>query len=82
MSVDHLLNQITEPLVCSHCYDEMVAGQTDSASLQTYTQLDVGFTERGVQIWCRRHDLNVCHIDFEGQALEADFRCLLPRKDA
>ena len=80
MSVAHLLNQITEPVVCSKCYDDMAQGLSDSASLQTYAQLDVGFTERGIQIWCRRHDLNVCHVDFEGHLLDADFRCLIARE--
>ena len=38
---------------------------TDSRTLQDYTKLDVGFTESGLQVWCRRHDTNVVHIDFE-----------------
>ena len=75
-SYDHLFNSIKDPVVCQKCYDEFTQGQTDAGSLQHYTALDVGFTDRGVQIWCRRHDLNVCHIDFAGMALDADFRCL------
>ncbi len=35
-----------------------------------------GFIERGIQIWCQRHQLNICHINFEGHKLESDFRCL------
>ena len=77
----HLLNQISEPVVCTKCYDEFSAGQTDSTSLQDYTKLDAGFTDLGLQIWCRRHDLNVCHIDFAGHRLEADFRCLEKKSD-
>ena len=75
-SVDHLLNRISEPVICQKCFDEFTQGMTDVGSLQHYTQLDVGFTDRGLQVWCRRHDLNVCHIDFAGMSLDADFRCL------
>lgn len=79
--MQHLFNQITQPVVCSKCHDEFMAGQTDSASLQDYTKLDAGFSERGLQIWCRRHELNVCHVDFAGHKLEADFRCLEKKRD-
>lgn len=72
----HLLNNIHEPLVCSKCFDEMSKGLTDTANLQQYSQLDVGFTDQGIQVWCRRHDENVVHIDFDGMMPEADFRCL------
>ncbi len=30
-------------------------------------QLSVGWTVLGIQVWCRVHDVNVCHIDFEGK---------------
>ncbi len=59
-----------------HYEAEFLAGTTDSRTLQDYTKLDVGFTESGLQVWCRRHDTNVVHIDFEGRKLKADFRCL------
>ncbi|MCE2516511.1 MAG: hypothetical protein J4F41_01480 [Alphaproteobacteria bacterium] len=72
----HLLHSIKEPVVCSKCYDEVASGQTDAGSLQHYAALDVGFTDRGLQVWCRRHELNVVHVDFDGMALDADFRCL------
>lgn len=74
--MQHLFNNIREPVVCAKCLDEMTRGFTDSKSLQDYARLDVGFTEQGLQVWCRRHDLNVVHIDFDGMMPEADFRCL------
>lgn len=76
----HLLHSITEPVVCAKCADEFGAGSTDAASLQQYVRVDVGFTERGVQVWCRRHDVNVVHIDFEDARPNADFRCLEKRE--
>ena len=75
----HLLQYgITEPLVCSACEAEFAAGSTDAASLRNYMRLDVGFTAYGVQVWCQRHERNVCHVDFDGMIHEADLRCLLP----
>ena len=76
-----LLNIISHQIVCSKCEAEFLAGHTDSASLQSYSQLDVGFTDIGLQVWCRRHDGNVAHIDFEGNALQTDFRCLERKND-
>jgi hypothetical protein len=74
--LDYLLNQIKEPIVCVKCSDELTQGQTDAKSIQDYSRIDVGFTNRGLQIWCQRHQLNICHINFEGEMPEADFRCL------
>ena len=75
-----LQNRITQHVVCAKCEEEYLCGLTDSSSLQDYTKLDVGFTCIGIQVWCRRHHANVVHVDFEGQKLKADFRCLEPRK--
>ena len=74
-----LQNQITQHVVCAKCEEEFLNGLTDSSSLQDYTKLDVGFTNTGIQVWCRRHDANVVHVDFEGRELRADFRCLEPK---
>lgn len=57
-------------LHCRKCLSEVVSGDTDTGtpeSPQSYSQLDVGFTPFGIQVWCRRHDINVINIDFEGQ---------------
>ena len=78
--LDYLFNKIKEPIVCVKCSHEFLSGQTDSKSLQEYSKIDVGFTERGLQIWCQRHQLNICHINFDGKKLETDFRCLEKKK--
>ena len=77
--LDYLLKQIKEPIVCVECSDEFMTGQTDTKSLQDYSKIDVGFSDRGLQIWCQRHQLNICHINFNGEKPEADFRCLEKR---
>ena len=72
-----LSNSINDYIICSECQSEFDSGMTDSGSIQEYTKLDVGFTDVGVQVWCRRCEKNVCHIDFEDNDLEADFRCII-----
>ena len=72
----HLLYSITDPVVCSKCADEFAAGGTGAETLQAYIRVDVGFTARGIQVWCQRHGLNVVHVDFEDARPNADFRCL------
>ena len=80
--IDLLQNHITQNVVCAKCEEEYLGGLTDSSSLKNYTELDIGFTNIGIQVWCRRHNANVVHVDFEGQKLKADFRCLeLKTKD-
>ena len=71
-----LQNGIEQNIICSKCETEFLLGSTDSRSLQDYSRLDIGFTSIGVQVWCRRHDANVVHIDFAGQTPTADFRCI------
>ena len=79
-NLKHLLYQIQKPIVCVKCSDEFESGLSDDASLQNYSRLDVGYTKRGLQIFCRRHELNVCHFDFNNQKIQADFRCLEKKK--
>lgn len=71
-----LQNGIEQNIICSKCETEFLLGSTDSRSLQDYSRLDIGFTSIGVQVWCRRHDANVVHIDFASQKPTADFRCI------
>jgi hypothetical protein len=35
-------------------------------SPRDYQQNDIGWTELGLQVWCRRHQANIAHIDFQG----------------
>ena len=58
----HLLQYgITEPLVCSAV--KLNSPREMMRSLRNYMRLDVGFTAYGVQVWCQRHERNVCHVD-------------------
>ena len=77
--MEHLLNQIKEPIICAACMDEFSKGLSDAASLRDFMRMDIGFTTRGLQVWCQRHDRNIVEINFDGQMPEADFRSLIPK---
>lgn len=55
-------NEIKQFLHCSLCLQELPKGE----SPRSFAQLEVGFTKQGLQVWCKRHEANVAHIDFEG----------------
>ena len=55
-------NEIRSFIHCKLCLDTLPADQ----SPREYTEVEVGFTTPGIQVWCRRHEVNIMHIDFEG----------------
>ena len=76
--MEHLLNCIKEPTVCNMCFEEFKKDPSISPSLRDYSLIDVVFTDIGIQVWCRRHDRNVCHVNFDSNQLISDFRCIDP----
>jgi hypothetical protein len=52
-------NQILSYFHCSKCIAELPNG----TSPRDWAQLEVGMTPLGIQVWCKRHDLNVYHFD-------------------
>ena len=61
-------NQISSYVHCGLCLEERPA----DIAPKDWAQLDVGYTRWGIQVWCKRHDCNVVHIDFEGQTHPAN----------
>lgn len=53
---------------CGKCLDE----RPDDVTPRDWAQLEVGFTSIGLQVWCKRHECNVMHIDFEGHKHRAN----------
>jgi len=60
ISNDHNIEQV---LHCGACVRESLSVGKDPSD---YVTLEVGLTSIGVQVWCRRHRINVVHIDFGG----------------
>jgi hypothetical protein len=55
-------NEIMMFLHCKICLSE----KPNDVSPEQFQSVSVGFTELGLQVWCKRHDCNVVHIDFQG----------------
>lgn len=49
-------------LHCGLCLNE----KPTTVSPREYAQLEIGMTDVGLQVWCKRHECNVANIDFEG----------------
>lgn len=54
-----------------HCGKCMAQKPVDKSPAE-FADLAVGWTPIGLQVWCNRHEINVLHIDFEGQKLPAN----------
>lgn len=57
---------ITMYMHCQQCLNEL-NNLSENISPQEYSNLDVGWTKQGFQVWCFRHQINVCHMDLEGK---------------
>lgn len=55
-------NEIVQYLHCGKCVVDIPSGTSPA----DWARLEVGWTQLGLQVWCRRHNCNVMHIDFEG----------------
>ena len=56
-------NRISSFFHCRRCLEELPKG----VAPREWLHLEIGWTEKGVQVWCVRHEMNVAHIDFMGQ---------------
>jgi hypothetical protein len=57
------------PIYCRKCAAEIV---NQDITPDEYSEIKVGYTDLGLQIWCKRHACNVIHIYFGGQKLLAN----------
>jgi len=57
---------------CGRCIDEILKGAEGGVSPRDYARLEVGWTKQGLQVWCKRHECNVMHVDFEGRTHPAN----------
>jgi hypothetical protein len=58
-------NKIECYLQCRYCCDEVgyLNSIDDHINIKHYAQVQVGLTTKGVQVWCRRHNCNIAHIE-------------------
>lgn len=64
-------NCIVGFLHCGRCLEE----KPRNISPRDWAQLEVGWTPQGLQVWCRRHEINVMHVHFEGAKHPARTDC-------
>lgn len=59
---------------CGICVMEIKKLRSEGVAVapNEYSQLEVGSTVYGFQVWCRRHEVNVIHADFEGKKITAN----------
>ena len=50
-------------LHCELCIRE----KPDDKSPREWQSIEAGWTETGFQVWCKRHNCNIVHVDFQGQ---------------
>lgn len=62
------LNEIKLYVHCGLCLKERPA----EIPPKDYSKLEIGWTEKGIQVWCCRHEANVMHIDFQGHTHPAN----------
>ncbi len=56
-------NEIKSFFHCRKCLNL----RPEDMSPRDWASLEVGFTPLGVQVWCKRCEANIAHIDFEGR---------------
>jgi len=61
-------NKIGMYIHCGKCIESLPPDK----SPREWAQLEAGWTKQGLQVWCKRHECNVVHIDFEGQCHPAN----------
>ncbi len=47
---------------CAMCLED----KPDGIAPREWSLIECGWTKQGFQVWCRRHNCNVIHVDFEG----------------
>lgn len=60
-SRESIKNQIKLNLHCAKCLKEIPQG----ISPRDWSKLSIGQTEKGIQIWCNRHNINVDLVTIE-----------------
>jgi hypothetical protein len=54
-------NQIFRFMWCAECMADLDSGK-GRGSPKTYARIQTGITPHGFQVWCNRHNMEVCHM--------------------
>ena len=75
-------NDIQMFLHCKNCLNKRPANDKKEyiISPREWVHLEVGFTKKGIQIYCVRCEKNVCALDFLGQKVAYDSKWHKQRK--
>jgi hypothetical protein len=57
--------EIITPIRCERCVQEWSDDESLSSRIpiSDFQMIEAGLTAKGIQVWCRRHQLNVVHIE-------------------
>jgi ribosomal protein L44E len=65
-------NKIALFFHCTNCINK----RPDGTSPREWAQLECGWTKLGFQVWCKRCEKNIVHVDFEGVQHKANTTAL------
>lgn len=63
-----MINKIKGFMHCGKCLKEIPKG----VSPREYARYECGWTDKGWQLWCVRHETNVLSIDLDGQKVKQE----------
>ena len=69
--IEEANNEIEMYLHCKQCLTQKPLG----VSMAEWGTYDVGWTRLGIQVWCKKHNSNILHMDFQGQKHPAITYC-------
>lgn len=52
---------------CRKCSEENIARKE---SMEQFSRISAGWTKKGLQVWCVRHNCNIINLDFMGQKID------------
>jgi hypothetical protein len=55
-------NEIIYYWHCAHCISEM----PQDKSPREYASIEAGWTKKGFQVWCKKHNVNIANFDLLG----------------
>ncbi len=68
-------NEIKAYLHCGLCLTEFKDPDHEESkdmSPKEYSDTQTGWTPKGIQVWCNRHNANIINLDFGGQIMNGN----------